>query len=160
VAEFFLANKTFIIFLHVISGVVWVGGMIAMRYAAHYSFMAIEDPKMRLERISHALSELFSIVLPFVIILIVTAIFMIKGYDLSNSDYSAFGHAKEGIWSVMFLNLIVMMRRRNKAQKALEADNVSLAKEQLGFIGKYQVPANIALGVIAIFLGATLSSTF
>ncbi len=39
--DIFLEYKTFIVFLHVISAVVWVGGMIAMRYAAHYSFLEI-----------------------------------------------------------------------------------------------------------------------
>ncbi len=156
--ELFLDNKTLIVFLHVISAVVWVGGMIAMRFAAHQSFLVIESPGQRLERIAHALKRLFTIVLPFVIILIITAVFMLKGYDLKHTDFSALGHAKEGIWSIMFINLIVMMKRRNRAEKALADSDVLLAKTQLEFIGKYQVPANIILGVIAIFLGTYLSS--
>lgn len=157
-AEFFLANKTIIVFLHVISAVVWVGGMIAMRYASHQSFLQIESPGQRLERIAHALKRLFTIVLPFVIILIITAVFMLKGYDLSHSPLAPFSHAKEGIWSVMFINLIIMMRRRNRAEKALADSDVLLAKTQLEFIGKYQVPFNIILGVIAIFIGSYFSS--
>lgn len=159
-AELFLENKTFIVFFHVISAVVWVGGMIAMRYAAHPSLMQIESPGQRLERIAHALKGLFSIVLPFVIILIITAVFMIKGYGLSQSEYAIFSHAKEGLWSVMFINLIVMIRRRNRAQKALENSDVALAKAQLELIGKYQVPANIILGLAAIFIGSYFSSSF
>ena len=156
--DLFLQNKTIIVFIHVISAVIWVGGMIAMRYAAHQSFLEIESPGQRLERIAHALKRLFSIVLPFVILLIITAVIMLKGYDLSHSSFAPFSHAKEGIWSIMFINLIVMIKRRNRAQKALENSDVMLAKTQLEFIGKYQVPANIILGVIAIFLGAYLSS--
>ena len=156
--EIFAEYKTFIVFLHVISAVVWVGGMIAMRYAAHPSFMQIESPAKRLERISHALKRLFSIVLPFVIILILTAVVMIKGYGLSQSEYSLFSHAKEGIWSVMFINLIVMMKRRNRADRALADGDFVLAKNQLGLIGKFMVPLNIALGVTAIFLGSYFSS--
>jgi len=158
--ELFLENKTIIVFLHVISAVVWVGGMIAMRYAAHPSFMQIESPGQRLERISQGLKGLFTIVLPFTIVIIITAVFMIKGYDLSHSELAPFSHAKEGIWSVMFINLIVMMRRRNRAQKALEASDVMLAKKQLEFIGKYQVPTNIVLGIIAISIGSYFSSSF
>ena len=85
---------------------------------------------------------------------------MIKGYDLSHSTFAPLSHAKEGIWSVMFINLIVMMRRRNRAQKALADSDLVLAKTQLEFIGKYQVPANIILGVIAIFIGSYFSSSF
>ncbi|MDA3908584.1 MAG: hypothetical protein PF437_05805 [Sulfurimonas sp.] len=158
--EFFLEYKTFIVFLHVISAVIWVGGMVSMRYAAHPSFIEIESPAKRLERIAHGLKRLFTIVLPFVIILLLTAVVMIKGYGLSQSEYSVLSHAKEGIWSVMFINLIVMMKRRNRASKALEDGNFALAKSQLEFIGKYQVPANILLGVIAIFIGSYFSSLF
>ena len=157
--EIFFQNKTIIVFLHVISAVVWVGGMIAMRYAAHQSFMEIESPLKRLERISHALKRLFSIVLPFVIILIITAVFMIKGYGLSQTDFSSLSHVKEGIWSIMFINLIVMMKRRNRADKFLSEGDVLGAKNQLGLIGKFMVPLNITLGIVAIFLGTYLSSS-
>jgi putative copper export protein len=33
--ELFWANTELIVFLHVISAVIWVGGMVAMRFAAH-----------------------------------------------------------------------------------------------------------------------------
>jgi len=158
--EFFLEYKTIIVFLHVISAVVWVGGMIAMRYAAHFSFLEIESPQKRLERIAHALKNLFKIVLPFVIILLITAVLMIKGYSISQTEFSIFAHAKEAIWTVMFINLSVMMYRRNKAERALENADFVLAKNQLGLIGTFMVPLNITLGVIAIFLGTYLSNSF
>ncbi|WP_373003008.1 hypothetical protein [Sulfurimonas sp.] len=157
--EVFVEYKTFIVFLHVISAVVWVGGMIAMRYAAHQSFIEIESPAKRLERIAHALKRLFTIVLPFVILLLLTAVMMIKGYGLSQSEFSVLSHAKEGIWSVMFINLIVMMKRRNRAEKMLSDGDFAGAKGQLELIGKYMVPINIILGITAIFIGAYFSST-
>ena len=157
--DVFLEYKTFIVFLHVISAVVWVGGMIAMRYAAHYSFLEIESPQKRLERIAHALKRLFYIVLPFVITLILTAVFMIKGYSLSQSDFSALSHAKEGIWSIMFINLIVMILRRNRGERMLNEGNMLGAKGQIELIGKFMVPLNIVLGITAIFLGTYISSS-
>ncbi|MCK4874231.1 MAG: hypothetical protein KAS26_00140 [Sulfurimonas sp.] len=157
--ELFLENKTIIVFLHVISAVVWVGGMIAMRYAAHKSFLQIESPQKRLEHIAIALKRLFTIVLPFVIILLVTAIFMIKGYGLSQTEFSSLAHAKEGIWTIMFLNLIIMMFKRNKGEKLLNKGDTLGAKNQLEMIGKFMVPLNITLGIVAIFLGTYLSSS-
>ncbi len=159
-AEFFAEFKTYIIFLHVISAVIWVGGMVAMRYAAHPSFMEIESPAHRLERIAHALKKLFTIVVPFVIILLVTAIIMIKGYALSQSEFSVLSHAKEGIWAVMAINLFVMIQRRNRAIKLLNEGDMVGAKFSLELIGKYMVPLNIILGIVAIFLGTTLSTSF
>lgn len=156
--EFFAEYKVIIVFLHVLSAVVWVGGMVAMRYAAHPSLMEIESPLKRLERVSHGLKRLFCIVAPFVIILLITAIIMVKGYSLSQSDYKVYGYVKEAIWTIMFINLAFMIKRRNNGQKALERGELILAKAQLGLIGKYMVPVNIVLGVVAIFLGANLSS--
>jgi len=156
--EIFLDNKTIIVFLHVISAVVWVGGMISMHFAARNSLMLIESPQKRLEHIAMALKRLFTIVLPFVIVLIVTAVFMIKGYSLSQTEFKGLTHAKEGIWTIMFLNLIVMILRRNKAEKFLNSGDFVGAKAQLELISKYMVPVNITLGVIAIFIGTYFSS--
>ncbi|MFA6759523.1 MAG: hypothetical protein WCR69_00565 [Sulfuricurvum sp.] len=157
--EIFAQNRSLIIFLHVISGVVWVGGMIAMRYAAHQSFMLIADPKQRLEHIAYALKRLFSIVLPFVVLLFVTAFFMIKGYSLHKIDLNLLAFAKEGIWVVMLLNLLLMIKRRNSAFEALQAGEVAVAKGYLEPIGKFMVPLNITLGVVAILLGSIFSTS-
>jgi len=160
VQDIFLEHKTIIVFLHVISAVIWVGGMVAMRFAAHQSFLEIENPLKRLERISHSLKRLFTIVLPFVIILLITAIFMIKGYGLSQTEFSSLSYAKEGIWTFMFLNLLVMIFRRNKADVLLAKGDTVTAKAQLGLIGKYMVPVNILLGIVAIFIGTYFSTNF
>jgi len=156
--EFFLENKVVIVFLHVMSGVIWVGGMVAMRYASHQSFLKIESPHKRLEHIAYALKRLFYIVLPFVITLMVTAIFMVKGYGLSQSDFSVYSYFKEVIWSVMFLNLMIMMYLRNRGEMLLRKGDMVGAKNQLELIGKIMVPLNIGLGVLAIFFGTYLSS--
>ncbi len=165
-------NFTLIVFLHVISAVVWVGGMISMRYATHQSLMLL-DSEARLERVSHALKRLFAIVTPFVIILIVTAVIMAVGLGfrlaavgpdgaiLSKETYFIYNmvHLKEAIWMLMAMNLAVMAYLRTKAQKALVIKDFDSAKAKLGLIGKYMVPVNIALGVIAIYLGVFLRHT-
>ena len=156
--EFFLEYRVIIVFLHVLSAVIWVGGMVAMRYAAHQSLLEIESPAKRLERIAHALKRLFSIVLSFVVILLITAIFMIKGYGLSLSEFSFLAYLKEGIWTIMFINFSLMIYRRDKGEKLLNRGDMVGAKNQIELIGKVMVPLNIVLGVIAIFLGTYLSS--
>lgn len=168
--EFFWAHTEMIVFLHVISAVIWVGGMVAMRFAAHQSFVHVENPLFRMERISHALKRLFSIVLPFVLILIITAVLMAVGWDFRNAaldananviDQNAMDmynlvHVKEVIWMVMAMNLGVMMYLRANADKFLKAGNSAQAQKKLGLIGKYMVPLNIILGIAAIYLGVVL----
>ncbi|MCD6172733.1 MAG: hypothetical protein J7J96_02955 [Sulfurimonas sp.] len=156
--EFFGEYKAIIIFLHIISAVIWIGGMIAMRYAAHPSFMEIESPAKRLERISDALKRLFNIVLVFIFILAGTGAVLTIGYQLKYTEYHIYTHIKEGIWSVMAINYFTMMHRRKKADKAILEGNFVLAKNQLELIGKFMVPLNIALGIVAIAIGAYLAS--
>ncbi len=157
-SEFFLEYKTFLIFLHIISAVVWVGGMIAMRYAAHPSFMLIESPAKRLESISLALKKLFRIVIVFIFILAMTGAILTVVLGLKHTEYSIYTHIKEGIWTLMAINFFTMMYRRAKADKAMTQGDFVTAKNQLSLIGSFMVPLNIALGTIAIFLGAYLSS--
>ena len=83
---------------------------------------------------------------------------MIKAYGLSQTDFKALSYAKEGIWTIMFLNLLAMMLRRNKADKLLSECDFVGAKNQLGLIGKIMVPLNIMLGVSAIAIGAYFSA--
>ncbi len=156
--EFFSEYKVVILFLHIISAVIWVGGMIAVRYAAHPSFMQIESPAKRLESISYALKRLFSIVFVFVFILAATGAILTIGYDLKHTEYSIYTHIKEGIWSLMALNFFVMIYRRSKADKDMHRGDFISAKAQLGLIGSFMVPLNIVLGISAIFIGAYLSS--
>lgn len=170
----FADHRNLIIFLHVISAVIWVGGMIAIRFATHQSLAMIDDPKVRLERAAHTLKRLFGIVWPFVGILIVTAVFMAVGLGFRAAALDANGnvideyamslynvvHIKEAIWMVMALNLGAMMFRRSKAEKALKMGNIDEAKKILGLIARYMVPLNIVLGVIAIFIGVVLRNAY
>jgi len=158
--DFVLENRNWFIFFHVISAVVWVGGMIAMRFAAHYSFLAIVSPQDRLEKTSAALKRLFYIVMPFVLILAATGALLTVAYDIKHTEFHYLTHLKEGIWGVMFINLVTMMWRRDQTDKAMEAGDFNRARVMLGAIGKYMVPLNIVLGVMAIFLGTLLRTHF
>jgi uncharacterized membrane protein len=167
--EFFWNNIEIIVFLHVISAVIWVGGMIAMRFAAHFSFQELE-PAQRLPRTAQALGNLFKIVAPFVVILIATAVLMAVGWGFRAAAVDANGniiddvaygiyqlvHVKEAIWMVMAMNYGYMVWRLVKAKKFLALGDMPAAKEMLGMIGKYLVPLNILLGLVAIYMGVVL----
>ncbi len=167
-------HQTLIIFIHVMSAVVWVGGMVALRFAAHHSFMYIDSPAVRLARISHALKRLFAIVTPFVILLIITAVIMAVGLGFRAAAVDAAGnvvdeyamdiynlvHVKEVIWMLMAINLGSMVLRRNQVDKLLKLEKIPEAKAKLEPIGKYMVPVNIALGIFAIYLGVSLRHAY
>jgi uncharacterized membrane protein len=154
--EFVQEYRNWFIFLHVMGAVIWVGGMVAMRFAAHYSFLDIVSPQDRLEKTSAALKRLFLIVLPFVLLLALTGALLTVAYGIKHTPYHYLTHIKEAIWGVMFLNLMAMMYRRSKADKAMAKGDFNQARAMLGLIGKYMVPVNIVLGTSAIFLGTLL----
>ena len=154
--DFVMEYRLELIFLHVIAAVVWVGGMIAMRFAAHQAFLEIGEPVQRLPMVSKALKRLFLLVMPFVLILAATGAVLTIGYGIKHTDFHYLTHIKEGIWTIMFINLAAMMIRRAKADKAMAMGDYKKAGELLGLIGRLMVPVNITLGIAAIVVGVML----
>lgn len=148
--------SSFIVFLHVISAVIWVGGMIAIRLAVHYSMQDIDDPKIKLGRTLESLRRFFNMVIPSIIVLLLTAIIMIIALGFKGTPLYSIVIAKEAVWTIMTLIFIVIFIKRKNAQKAFDEGNLTKAKESLLPIAGYLIPVNIVLGLIAIFLGITL----
>ncbi|QKF68274.1 putative membrane protein [Arcobacter venerupis] len=155
-SEFFNNFSTLIIFLHIISAIIWVGGMIVIRFAVHYSMQNIEDPKIKLGRTLENLKRFFSMVIPSIILLVTTAIIMILALEFKGGELYKFVILKEIIWSIMTIIFIVIYIKRNKAQKAFDNADFASAKNQLTPLAKYLIPINIVLGLFAIILGITL----
>jgi len=159
-----------IVFLHVISALIWVGGMIAIRFAVHPAMQMIEDPKVKLGRTLAITGKFFHIVIPFILLLIVTAVLMAVGLGfrvaavdeagniISQAAYDLYQivHVKEVVWMVMTANFSWMYWKRRKAQKLFDAGDLPGAKEAVALIPKLLLPVNIVLGILALWLGLTL----
>lgn len=154
--ELFNSFAAPIIFLHVISAVLWVGGMIAIRFAIHHSMQEIAEPKIKIERTLENLRRFFNMVIPTIVLLLLTAIIMIIALGFKGTSLYSVVIAKEVIWTIMTIVFITVYIKRNKAQQAYELGDFLGAKNNLAPIAKYFIPLNIALGLIAIFLGVTL----
>ena len=159
-----------IIFLHIISAIVWVGGMIAIRLAVHPNLQLIDDKEVRLGKTLAITGKFFNIVIPFIIILVITATVMAVGLGfrvsavnevgeiISQSAYATYQlvHIKEAIWLVMGINFTFMYIKRLKAQKLFDSGELLKAKDEVKLIPNILLPINIILGVVAIWLGVTL----
>ena len=154
--DFFKNYSLIIVFLHVISAVIWVGGMIAIRFAVHYSMQNIEEPKIKLARTLELLKRFFSMVIPAILTLLITAIIMSIALGFKESELYSIVVIKEIIWSIMTFIFIIVYIKRNKAQKAFDSGDFASTKNNLLPIATYFIPINIVLGLIAIFLGVTL----
>jgi uncharacterized membrane protein len=154
--ELFNNFASVIVFLHVLSAVLWVGGMIAIRYAIHPSMQEIAEPRIKLERTLDNLKRFFNMVIPAIVILLITAIIMIIALGFRGTSLYSLVIAKEVIWTIMTIVFITIYIKRNKAQKALEGGDFLSAKNSLLPIANIFIPLNIVLGLVAIFLGVSL----
>ena len=150
----FFANYTHaIIFLHVFSAIIWIGGMIAIRLVVHPNLQLIEDTRLRLNKTLAIMGNFFNIVIPFIIILFLTAIIMSMGMHVENRMII---HIKEAIWMIMAINFTVMYFKRKKAQTFFDNNRLADTKLTLIVIPKILLPINIILGIVALWLGITL----
>ena len=154
--DFFNNYSSIIVFLHVISAVIWVGGMIAIRFAVHYSMQNIENPRIKLERTLENLKRFFSLVIPAILTLLITAIIMIIGSGFKENTLYSLLIVKELIWSLMTIIFIIIYIKRNKAQKSFLNEDMNTTKNNLIPIANYFIPINILLGIVAIFIGVLL----
>ncbi len=154
--QFFGEYAAVLVFLHVLSAVIWVGGMIAVRVAVHPSMQSIDDPKLKLGKTLEIVGRLFNLVIPFILILIITATLMAVGLGFKGTDLYWLVHVKEVIWTVMTLNFIYMFLRRRAAQRLFDAGDLAAAKAKAAPLPNLLLPINIVLGVGAIFAGVIL----
>jgi len=152
----FAEYTLYIIFLHVVSAVIWVGGMIAVRLAVHPSLQNIKGPKERLNTTLKTMKNLFHLVVPFIIILIVTAVFLAVGLGFKETSLYWLVHFKEVIWTIMTLNFIYMYIKRKSAENLFAAGNLTEAKQAVSKLPNLLLPVNIFLGICAIFSGVVL----
>ncbi|RXJ53705.1 hypothetical protein [Candidatus Marinarcus aquaticus] len=147
---------SFIIFLHVLSAIIWLGGMIAIRLAVHYSVQGIEDAPIKLRTTLFNLKYFFKLVIPSIVLLLVTALIMVLAVDFKVLNLASAVYLKEGIWTMMTLVFILIYIKHVNAFKAFNKEDYKSAKAFLLTIANYLIPINILFGLGALFLGITL----
>jgi len=170
--EFFNNYGHLIVFLHVLSAFIWVGGMIAIRMAVHPVIQrggvtaaqmlendvksAMLEPKQRLGITLQITGRLFNLVMLFIAILFVTGLMMAIATDGHHGDLKSIFLSKEIIWTIMAVNYTYMYIKRAKAWKLFSKGEVALAKAQMSLIPNLLLPINIVLGIVALWLGVSL----
>ena len=170
--EFFGNYGHLIVFLHVLSAFIWVGGMIAIRVAVHPVIQrggvtaaqmlendvksAMLEPKQRLGITLQITGRLFNLVMLFIAILFVTGLMMAIATGGHHGVLKSIFLSKEIIWTIMAVNYTYMYLKRAKAWKLFSKGEVALAKAQMSFIPNLLLPINIVLGIAALWLGVSL----
>lgn len=145
-----MSQSNLLLMLHILSAVIWIGGMIAVRLVVHPINLQFEDLQQKIDRNLQVTKRLLVLVFPFVIISITTGIVMVATNKSSTID------TKEAIWLVMFLNYLFIAYRRNTAQRAFNNFDITGARKVMSPIANILLPINIILGVIAIYMGIVL----
>lgn len=161
-----------IVFLHVLSAFIWVGGMIAIRVAVHPVIgrggVTAEQklqsdvmegmlvPKQRLGITLQITGRLFNMVMPFIVILFATGLIMAIATGGHHGALKSLFLSKEIIWTIMAVNYTYMYIRRAKAWKLFSKGEVALAKAQMTLIPNILLPLNIVLGLVALWMGVSL----
>jgi len=147
-----------VVFLHVLSAFVWVGGMIAIRVAVHPVLQSIEEPKIKLGKTLEITGRLFHLVIPFIATLLVTGLMMAISSKGHYGDLKSLFLSKEIIWTLMTMNFMYMYFQRRVAWKLFEVGKLPEAKAKVRLIPNVLLPVNILLGILALWLGLSLRS--
>ena len=153
--EFLANNAQMIIFVHVLSAMIWVGGMIAIRVAVHPTMQSIQESQIKLGKTLIIMKRLFNLVMPFIALLLITAVIMVLGFKFEGT-MSSISHAKEAIWTTMTINYGYMYYKRHQAERLFNQGKLPEAKAQVANIPNLLLPINIGLGVVALYLGVIL----
>jgi len=145
-----------VVFLHVLSAFVWVGGMIAIRVAVHPVLQSIDDPRIKLGKTLEITGRLFHLVIPFILILLTTGLMLLYAVDGLEGGLKYVFLSKEIVWTVMTANFSYMYLCRRTAWKLFGAGKFSEAKAKVKHIPNLLLPVNIVLGMAALYLGVTL----
>lgn len=170
--ELFNSYGGVIVFIHVLSAFIWVGGMIAVRIAVHPVISrggvtgaqmlqndvmdSMLKPQQRLGILLQITGRLFNLVMPFIVLLFVTGLIMAVATGGHHGDLKSLFLSKEIIWTIMTVNYIYMYTKRAKAWKLFSSGDVAAAKAQMSFIPSVLLPLNIVLGIVALWMGVIL----
>ena len=170
--EFFGTYGHLLVFLHVLSAFIWIGGMIAIRVAVHPVIqrggvtdeealksdvmISMLEPKQRLGITLQVTGRLFNLVMLFIVLLFATGLTMAIATGGHHGELKSLFLSKEILWTIMAVNFTYMYVKRLKAWKLFSEGNVALAKAQLTWIPNVLLPLNIVLGIVALWLGVSL----
>ncbi|MDD3592533.1 MAG: hypothetical protein PHO65_07825 [Sulfurovum sp.] len=154
--EIYMDYAHSIVFVHVLSAFIWVGGMIAIRFAVHPAMQSIDDARIKLGKTLMLVGKFFHIVIPFILLIFITGLIMAVAQQGHHGEQKMTFLLKESIWVVMAANFSWMYLKRRKAQQLFDRGDLPAAKASVELIPKLLLPVNIILGIVALWLGVTL----
>ena len=160
---------TTVVFLHAMSAVVWIGGLIALWYIS-YSNSEELSLERRFENRAAAIRRFFIFLSPFILVSLGTALFMAFGYldnaydpdgfivDMGNVAAFKLIKLKGSIWGAVVFDMLLILYTIRNVKCGLSTDKAST--DCLWLVNTYLLPAAILLGTVNIFIGAFLRNLY
>ena len=140
--------------LHILSAIVWVGGMFFALIVLRPAASSLE-PKDRLLLWDRTFGKFFPWVWAAIVILLISGYWMIFGYWNGFSELPIYLHLMQGIgWLMILLFLYLWFAPYRRFKQALTANEHSEAARYLNQI-RWIVTTNLILGLINSVIGAS-----
>jgi uncharacterized membrane protein len=159
VFEKILESYGFIILpLHLISAIVWIGGMVMFIFAVYPSLKQIPNQKSFVRTALRTFRRYFNFLFFFIVILMITGVIMELGgnYSEHSPTLGAIVGTKEAIWVLMFLNYLFAYYKVMEAKKRCLSSDADGASDNVRLIAHYLFGINIFLGLMALYFGLML----
>ncbi len=141
--------------VHVLSAVVWVGGMFFAYVCLRPSVPGIEPPPERLKLWCRVFTRFFTWVWVAIVCLLASAYWMVLSHFGGHGGVGLHVHYMEGAgWLMMGIFAFLYFKVWPAFRTAVTEGNMPLGVEKLAIIRKI-VATNLAIGVVTIVIGAT-----
>jgi len=154
-SQFFAEYARLVVFFHVIFAIIWIGGMIVVRFAVHQGLGGIEDKGVRLGTTIKILDRFFKMIIGALTIMAVTGFIMLKASSFPPA-MAVLAHVKTQIWTVMTVVFGYIYYRFAKAKDSYASGDLAMTTAFLAPIPKYLILVNISLGLLAVLFGVIL----
>jgi uncharacterized membrane protein len=140
--------------LHVLSAVIWVGGMFYAYLAMRPAVAQVVDPAQRGALWCHTLSRFFRWVWLAIVTLLVTGYWMVFSYFGGMADAGWHIHAMQGLGLLMMLLFLhVWFAPYRRLKQAVDKSDREEAQRRVGQIRLF-VGINLILGLVVVVIGA------
>jgi uncharacterized membrane protein len=170
-AEIFGQYGHFIVFVHVLSGAIWVGGMMIMMVVVQPIIRRggvtqgqllksnigefLLEPKQRIGLSLQNTGRLLKFMGLFIALLFATGLMMAVAFDGHRGVLKSLFLSKEIIWTVMTIIYIVIFFSQKRAWRYFMQGEYKRAKKAIAYL-PLLLPLNVVLGVVALWLGVSL----
>lgn len=156
--EVFGNFSRWIVLLHIVSAMLLVGSLLAMRLLVRPVINSIKEEKERLEKGMELMRRYAYFIVPVMLILVGASVFMNVGLGFKYGDPTTYIliHAKEALWTFIAFNFIYMVFKYKNAKKALQHEEYIEVQENLVLMYEYLIPLNAILGIIGAYMGIVI----